>query len=215
MHIDTNITITDIATLLLALVTFGSLIYVSRQVTATRQQTRGQFLLALDDQFEKTNPISMRLLQEPQFTPHDTEWIDIWRLMSVFERINIMVEDKMLGIDLVYRLHGFRLLKLIENDAVFARVQAAGADWQDFIDICYKIADYRMRANATARPCLSRRANGSVDRQYRDRRAGQVSIRRARPDHSRGDYASAGATDRMAHASRTSLRLHHRGRAHR
>jgi mannose-6-phosphate isomerase-like protein (cupin superfamily) len=48
------------------------------------------------------------------------------------------------------------------------------------------------RANATARPCLSRRANGSVDRQYRDRRAGQVSIRRARPDHSRGDYASAG-----------------------
>jgi hypothetical protein len=151
LHIDTNISIGDIATVLYAMMTLASLIYVARQITTTRQQTRGQFLLALDDQFEKTNPISMRLLEEPQFIPHDTEWIDVWRLMSVFERINIMVEDKMLGIDLVYRLHGFRLLKVIENDAIFARVQAAGADWQDFIDICYKVADYRMRTDATGR----------------------------------------------------------------
>jgi hypothetical protein len=151
MHIDTNISIGDIATVLYALLTLASLLYVARQVSVTRQQTRGQFLLALDDQFEKTNTISMRLLEEPQFIPHDTEWIDIWRLMSVFERINIMIDDEMLSVDLVDRLHGFRLLKLIENDAVYARVQAAGADWQDFIDICYKIADYRMRANATDR----------------------------------------------------------------
>lgn len=151
MHIDTTISIGDIATVIYALITLASLIYVARQITTTRQQTRGQFLLALDDQFEKTNPISMRLLEEPQFVPHDSEWIDVWRLMSVFERINVMVEDKMLTVDIVDRLHGFRLLKVIENDAVYSRLQRAGADWQDFIDICYKIADYRMRTAATAR----------------------------------------------------------------
>ena len=151
MYIDTTITITDIATVLLALTTLGSLIYVSRQVSATRQATRGEFLLALDEQFEKTNTITMRLLEEPNFTPHDQEWVEIWRLMSVFERINIMVEDKMLTVGLVDRLHGFRLLKLIENDAIYGRVQVAGADWQDFIDLCYAIADHRMRTSATDR----------------------------------------------------------------
>src|SRR5436190_18752184 len=40
-----EITLTDFATLLLALVTAISLFYISRQVNITRQQTKGQFLL--------------------------------------------------------------------------------------------------------------------------------------------------------------------------
>jgi hypothetical protein len=151
MDIDMHLTIGDIATMLYAFLTLLSLIYVARQVSLTRQQTKGQFLLALDDQFEKTNPISLRLLEEPDFTPKDNEWIEVWRLMSVFERINVMVEDNILTVDLVDRLHGFRLVKLIENDAIYARVQAAGADWLDFIDLCYTVADYRMRVRANER----------------------------------------------------------------
>ena len=143
------ITIADIASMIVALATTGSLLYISRQVNVTRQQAKGQFLLALDDQFEKFNAITMRLVSEKDFTPEGKDWPLIFGLMSVFERINIMVEDKILDIGLVDRLHGFRLMTLIANDAVFHRVQASGIEWQDFIDICYAIANQRKRAGMT------------------------------------------------------------------
>lgn len=140
-------TIGDLASLLVALATTGSLIYVSRQVNVSRRQAKGQFLLALDAQFEKFNDVSMRLWTEKDFVPQGLEWKEIWGLMSVFERINIMVEDKILDVPLVDRLHGFRLMGILANDAVFHRVQAAGSEWQDFIDLCYAIADHRHQPN--------------------------------------------------------------------
>ncbi len=127
-------TISDFTSVIVAVATVGTLLYISRQVTVTRQQTRGQFLLALDQQFEKSNAITMRLVTEPLFTPVGTEWYEIYQLMSVFERISIMVDDKILDIGLVDRLYGFRLLRLIANDAIYQRLMASGAEWQDFID---------------------------------------------------------------------------------
>ncbi|MFN8450138.1 MAG: hypothetical protein U0521_16530 [Anaerolineae bacterium] len=93
MQKGSSMTITDFATLILAIATTASLIYISRQVSVT-QQTKGEFLLALDDQFEKSNDITLQLINEPGFKPTSTDWIEIFRLMSVFERINIMVEDR-------------------------------------------------------------------------------------------------------------------------
>ena len=51
-------TVGDIASLIIALGTIGSLIYISRQVNVARKQAKGQFLLALDGQFEKFNDIT-------------------------------------------------------------------------------------------------------------------------------------------------------------
>jgi hypothetical protein len=138
----------DLASMIIALATTGSLIYFSRQATMTRQQAKGQFLLALDDQFEKSNAITIRLVNEENISPVGSDWPEVWRLMSVFERINVMVEDKILDVGLVERLHGFRLVYLIANDAIYERLEATGAEWQDFIDLCYAVADYRKRKRA-------------------------------------------------------------------
>ena len=144
-------TITDFATILVALATMGSMLYIARQVKMTRQQTKGQFLLALDEQFEKSNAITVRLVNEAGFKPVETDWFEVWRLMSVFERINIMVEDNILDVAIVDRLHGFRLLYLIANDPIYERLAATGADWQDFIDLCYAVADHRRKSSTDAR----------------------------------------------------------------
>jgi hypothetical protein len=141
----------DLATFMLVIATVGSLIYVARQVSVTRRQTKGEFLLALDAQFEKFNEITVRLLNEEEFTPQGNEWPAVWGMMSVFERINIMVEDKILDIGLVDRLHGFRLRGLIANDAIYQRLAATGAEWQDFIDLCYALADHRQKVGDLAR----------------------------------------------------------------
>jgi hypothetical protein len=135
--------ISDLANLILALSTTISLIYISRQVNVNRQQAKGQFLLALDAQFEKFNLITKRLVNEPGFKPEKKDWLEIVGLMSVFERISIMVDDKILDAGLVDRLHGFRLVLLLANDAIYHHVRDTGAEWQDLIDLCYKIADLR------------------------------------------------------------------------
>src|SRR5690349_11633163 len=100
--------VTDIAnltlaagTLILALATMISVVYIARQFNLTRQQAKGTFLLALDEQFEATNPIARRLVGEPNFTPNGDEWIDVWRTMSVFERMSIMVDDGILDVAMV------------------------------------------------------------------------------------------------------------------
>jgi hypothetical protein len=138
-------TLTDFGTLIIALGTIGSLLYISRQVNVARQQAKGQFLLALDAQFEKFNPITVRLVNEQAFTPNGKDWYEIWGLMSVFERINIMVEDKILDVGLVDRLHGFRLISIIANDGIFQRLKETSAEWKDFIDLCYAVADHRQK----------------------------------------------------------------------
>ena len=138
-------TITEISSMIVALATVGSLLYISRQVNVTRQQTRGQFLLALDQLFDKTTGVTMRLVNEPDYTPIGPDWYEIFQLMSIFERISIMVEDNILDAGLVDRLYGFRLIKLISNDAIYKRITETGADWQDFIDLCYAIADHRQK----------------------------------------------------------------------
>ena len=144
-------TISDVASIIVALATMGSLLYISRQVRVSRQQTKGQFLLALDEQFEKTSAITVRLVNEPPFTPSGSDWAEVWRLMSIFERINIMVEDRILDVGLVDRLYGFRLLSLIANDAIYQRLASSGAEWQDFIDLCYAVANHRRRRGADDR----------------------------------------------------------------
>ena len=144
-------TIGDLASMIVALATTGSLIYISRQVNVTRRQTKGQFLLALDDQFEKFNDMTIRLVNEPTFSPTSSEWKQIWGSMSVFERINIMVEDNILDVALVDRLYGFRLLSLIANDDIFQRLSSSGVEWQDFIDLCYAVADHRQQTSSNAR----------------------------------------------------------------
>ena len=138
-------TIGDVAGVIVALATVGSLLYISRQVNVTRQQTKGQFLLALDAQFEHYDAITIRLVNEPGFTPTGDEWLQIWGVMNVFERISIMVDDHILDAGMVDRLYGFRLLSLIANDEIYQRLVADGSMWQDFIDLCYAVADQRAK----------------------------------------------------------------------
>ena len=141
-------TISDFASIILAVSGTFSLIYISRQVSVTRQQTKGQFILSLDEQFAKSREIFLKFNANPDFVPQGPEWPQVWAVMSVFERINIMVADKILDIGIVKRLYGYALLGLIANDAIYQRLLATGAEWQDFIDLCQTIAKTKRRKAA-------------------------------------------------------------------
>jgi len=138
-------TISDIASVILALSGTLSLLYIARQLAVTRRQAKGQFLLTLDDRFAQSRPLLARFVVDPNFRPEGEEWPQVWALMSIFERLNIMVEDKIVDVAIVDRLHGYLLLGLVANDAVYERLKATAAEWQDFIDLCHAVARHRKR----------------------------------------------------------------------
>lgn len=140
-------TLGDYATLIIAIATTASLIYISRQVNVTRQQTKGQFLLALDEQIEKNRQVVGQIVNETGFVPVGEDWFKVWQVMSVFERMNIMLEDHILDIGVVDRLWGFLLVSIVGNDEIFKRLEATGGEWQDFVDISYAVADHRAKRN--------------------------------------------------------------------
>jgi hypothetical protein len=161
------VTISDMASIALAIAGVGSLLYISRQVNVARQQTKGQFLLALDEQFEKATEITIRLLNEPGFKPVGVAWGEVWKVMSIYERINIMVEDKIIDIGIVDRLYGFRLMAIIANDDIYQRVQAMGAEWQDFIDLCRAVVRHRRRKKPAPTDALFFERVRSLDKELR------------------------------------------------
>jgi hypothetical protein len=141
-----EMSIADLSALILAITTTISLIYIARQLAVTRRQTKGEFLLALDEQFEKVRDILVKVVGEPQFEPEGKDWPRVWALMSVFERISIMVEDGIIEVGIVDRLYGYVMLRLIGNDPVFERLKATGADWQDFVALCFRLARRRAQS---------------------------------------------------------------------
>jgi hypothetical protein len=140
-------TIAEFGSIALAFVTTISLIYVSRQVNATRLQTKGEFLVALDRQLADYTEIGLKLVRNRQMSPTRDEWLEIIGYLGVFERMNIMVEDDILDIDMVDRLFGSRLILLLTNNAIYDMVQSSGAEWQDFIHLCRLIADHRQQVH--------------------------------------------------------------------
>ncbi len=141
-----EISIADLSAIILAIATTLSLLYIARQLAVTRRQTKGEFLLALDEQFEKVRDILVKVVGEADFKPEGKDWPRVWALMSVFERISIMVEDQIIDVPIVDRLYGYVMLRLIGNDLVFERLKGTGADWQDFVELCYRLARRRSRS---------------------------------------------------------------------
>lgn len=138
-------TLESIAIIAYSLTGVVSLLYISRQVAIARNQAKGQFLLTLDDRLEKSSEITLRLFNDKNFEPVGKEWGEIWLLMNTYERMNIMVEDKILDIDMVERVYGFRVVAMIQNDVIYRRIQEMGAEWNDFINLCKKLARHNSR----------------------------------------------------------------------
>jgi hypothetical protein len=67
-------TLADVASVILAVVTAISLLYIARQVRVAQRQTKGQFILALDEQFSKLTDITAKIAIDPQFRPEGKEW---------------------------------------------------------------------------------------------------------------------------------------------
>lgn len=137
-----------------ALATLAGAVFIWIQIRAAQKTARGEFLLHLDERLDQ-----FREVDECIF---DTKWIpevsrkygeftarpnlyDLNRYMGVFERIQTLIEAKIVDFKIFEQLYGRRLRTLVMNDYVHQKLINKAFSWQPFIKLCKALAEMKRR----------------------------------------------------------------------
>jgi hypothetical protein len=123
-----------------------------RQFKAGKDTARGQFLLDMDQAFEDSEVIRVRLGKHEQLPLSTDEWRQVKRYMAQFERVAVFTSEGLLDPEVVYRLYGSRFRNIIRNDEIRTRPlenaeRAKG--WTDFIQLWRKLDSIGMRRSGS------------------------------------------------------------------
>jgi hypothetical protein len=127
-------TVTDVITAGGAVLTGLGLIYTGVQLRLSRKIARSQFLLQLYELMEQHNELHSRLTglgwPEGRTAPQTVEeWIQVGRMLGLFEYIQILVADKIIDIDTVDKLYSYRLFHIVNNKEIYNRYFSADGSW--------------------------------------------------------------------------------------
>jgi hypothetical protein len=160
---DTTDVTTAVATVATAVVAAVGLLYANRQLQESRKVACGDFLLRLDEAFQRHNAVHQFLQPAGKWgenkggpeTPE--EWFLVTPYMGLFERVDILLKQGLLTIADVDSFYGYRLLNIVANGVIrktkletkgtakywkgFLHLWRAlkaehGNDWPDFREIC-------------------------------------------------------------------------------
>jgi hypothetical protein len=122
------------------------LFYAGYQIYISRKVARGEFLLHLDEILQQHDDTHIRLRPGGNWAnsksgpKSNKEWVAVERYMGLFERVNILVEDKIIDIDTIYRLYGYRVINISENEKIRQfKLEKESRSWEDFIRLRDKI----------------------------------------------------------------------------
>lgn len=157
------------------LVATVGLAYAGGQLRKSHKDTHGQFLLQLDEHFSQHNGTHVRFFKGGDWfdgtsgprTPE--EWAAVARYLGLFERVNLLVKQRILDIPTVYRLYGYRLGYLLGNPAIHGMVCKYPKDWQDLHELWKALLKYQKKAKndlltttPTSPPELPKHADGQA-----------------------------------------------------
>lgn len=141
-----------------ALATVAGIVFIWWQIREARKQTKGQFLLQLDDHFKSLEAVHQLLSGVDEWNPDEPSnhslnvgRIELNQYMGLFERIEVLIEDGVIDISLFYRLYGYRLYLILKNEVIYMPLcQDEGAyRWQDFISLCKRVAAHLQKKHST------------------------------------------------------------------
>jgi hypothetical protein len=145
--------ITAFATIILALVTQAT-------VRQAKKDSRGDFLLRLDEAFRYYQPIHSKLRPKGPWAgnsggPESNEdWIAVEGYMGLFERVQILIEQKVIDIATIERLYGYRVSNIVANTIIYNEKLTGPLrnDWSDFVKLWEAVEKARAIRKQTSKP---------------------------------------------------------------
>lgn len=128
------------------------LFYAGFQINASKKIARGEFLLRLDEMFKQHNEVHVSLRPKGKWADKKTgpksdsseDWAAVEQYMGLFERINILVEDKIVSIEIIDRLYGYRVTNILNNDIIRReKIESEAESWRNFIKLQEKLEKNR------------------------------------------------------------------------
>jgi hypothetical protein len=140
---------TDVLTAIGAMLTGIGLIYTGIQVKLSRKTTRSQFLIQLFQLMEQHNEIHGRLTglgwPDGRKGPDTVqEWLQVGRLLGLFEYIQILVQDGLLDLNTVDELYSYRLFHLWNNEIIRQRHFADDRTWTGVVKLLDELKQRKM-----------------------------------------------------------------------
>jgi hypothetical protein len=159
-----SIDLQGIATFIGLLLTGIGLIYAGFQLRDSKRIARGDFLLRLDEALRHHDNVHKRLRPGGSWSPLESsssssgsgssssaigpssydEWVEVESYMGLFERIKVLVDDKIIDIGTIDRLYGYRVFNIVANDTIHKEKLVKRPDgWQDFIGLWHALERHR------------------------------------------------------------------------
>jgi hypothetical protein len=123
-------------------------IFAYRQLRISVRTEQARFLLDLDESFERDREIRRTLerIKRDAATPatkqrslNPDEKHQVKAYMARFERVNVLLDQRLLRGDVVRRLYEARYSTLRENDYVAALLKRKPGKWRDFLALAKKL----------------------------------------------------------------------------
>ena len=141
----------SIATAVASIIAAIGLIYVGKQLKASKKIARAEFLLRLDELFREHTEVHVRLrpggdwASESKGPESNEEWAAVERYMGLFERIKVMIDDGIVDLDTVDKLYGYRVFNIANNTIIRkAKLEGERAKyWAKFIELKRALEDHR------------------------------------------------------------------------
>lgn len=149
----------SIATVVAAVAAVVVLIYARGQINEAQKQLRhsraiahGDFLLRLDEAFQRHTKVHMLL--QPDFdwgnnksgpvSPED--WFLVTSYMGLFERVNFLIQSEIEELAIIDKLYGYRVYNIVAND-VIRRAKLEDKEiapyWEGFIHLWLQLKSLR------------------------------------------------------------------------
>lgn len=121
--------------------TGGGLMYAAQQLRASRKIARIEFVLRIYEMMQQYNDVHVRLVEKGSWSGDagpstEEEWARVDRYMGLFEPIQMLLEDGLVGIKMVDTLYGHRVLALVRNPVIARRnLRERSYRWGRFISL--------------------------------------------------------------------------------
>jgi hypothetical protein len=124
------------------LVALGGFIYAGRQLFLSQRSARGSFLLDVEEMLRHHDHVHTKLDSKggADWNPATEEWPAVEAYMGVFERIQLLIEERILELGTVDRLYSYRVLNIVSNDYIRKEKLVEKAQfWPDFCRLWHSL----------------------------------------------------------------------------
>lgn len=128
------------------------LVYAAEQIRLARKMYQADFILKLDEQLRNHDDVHLKLRggewSQKGAGPQTTqEWAQLDKYMGLFERIQLLVDSKIISLKIINSFYGYRVANIVINGVIRQKKLVEEKDgWADFISLAKSLKKkYRPR----------------------------------------------------------------------